>query len=206
MLNLRNILSCVYFALLVVAPLPPPASPGTDACGPFDHQGDAGFNTCFSSVVPGGPAPYGIVCGIESSVTTNLTKDVCGKAASEMCLDFSRGKLEPGEWHWTGDGITNLCRVGIFPPKGTAIAPIPNYRRCLNQIMQPMVLSCIDTKYNVATVNIRSLPDVATSFTGEPVNPGYPSYIVSPMALYYSSYPPATPNVWGSPTAGIWKE
>ncbi|KAL8771321.1 MAG: hypothetical protein Q9209_003226 [Squamulea sp. 1 TL-2023] len=199
MFSLKVIVSSLYFALVVVAPLPPPASRGTDACGPFNHQGDAGFNTCFASVVPGGPAPYGIVCGRDSSVERNLTTDNCGKAAKSMCSRMASGELSKGEWHWTGDHTNSLCRVGIFLSTDPAGAPQPNYRRCLNQIFQPMVFSCINDRYNVATVNIRQLPNVTLAYTGETVNSAYPAYIVSPMALYHSADPPATANVFGDP-------
>ncbi|KAL8734502.1 MAG: hypothetical protein Q9166_001402 [cf. Caloplaca sp. 2 TL-2023] len=203
MFLLKTFLPCLYFAFLVAAPLPPPASPNTDACGPFNHQNDAGFNTCFSSVKPGGPAPYGIVCGRDPAINSVITRDSCASSAKYMCSVMALGRLTPGEWHWTGDGEGAMCRVGVFLSTDVSAAPLPNYRRCLNQIYQPMVLSCITGTHNVGSVNIKQIPDAATGFPGETVNTGYPAWIVAPMALYYSSYPMATPNVFGTPSEGF---
>lgn len=198
-----SLLCCFYFAILVVAPLPPPASPGTDACGPFDHTGDAGFSTCTTSVVPGGPAPYGIICGRDSNITIPIKIDKCGAPAASMCANLIQGKLSVGEWHWSPDNFNLQCRVGMYLSAEPSSAPLPNYKRCLDQIYQPMIMSCINARYNVATVNIRALPDYTTNFTGLAVNPGYPSFIVSPMALYASTFPVATPGIFGSPNCGV---
>ncbi|KAL8751583.1 MAG: hypothetical protein Q9199_006318 [Rusavskia elegans] len=202
MFSLQTVLSCLYFALFVVAPLPPPASPGTDPCGPFNHQGDAAFNTCFSSIAPGA-GPYGIVCGSDTAVTRTITLDQCAKSAAEMCMRVALGTLTTGEWHWTGDLHGSPCRVGVYLSTDIAGAPVPNYRRCLNQIYQPLVLSCIKPPYNVGTVNLKQLPNVTNIFQGETFNPAYPAYVVSPMALYHSVDPPATANVFGNPATGF---
>ena len=93
--------------------------------------------------------------------------------------------------------------MGVYLSPEPGAAPLPNYRRCLNQIFQPMVVSCINNRFNVATVNIRALPNSTTMDSGQAVNPGYPSFIVSPMALYASTYPVATPLVYGSPVDGV---
>ncbi|KAL8824607.1 MAG: hypothetical protein Q9170_008103, partial [Blastenia crenularia] len=199
----ESLLCCFYLAILAVAPLPPPASPGTDACGPFDHTGDAGFSTCTSSVVPGGPSPYGIVCGKDSSVTVSIKIDSCAKRAQDMCYKLADGKLNAGEWHWSYDLDRPSCRMGVYLSPEAGAAPLPNYRRCLNQIYQPMVMSCVNAKYNVATVNIKALPDYTANNPGLTVNPGYHAFIVSPMALYYSTNPLATPGVFGSPVDGV---
>ncbi|KAL8721798.1 MAG: hypothetical protein Q9225_001598 [Loekoesia sp. 1 TL-2023] len=198
-----SLLCCFYFAILVVAPLPPPASPGTDACGPFDHTGDAGFSTCTTSVVPGGPAPYGIVCGRDSNITIPIKIDRCGGVAANMCAMLIQGKLSAGEWHWTADNLRAPCRAGIYLSAEPSSAPLPNYKRCLDQIYQPMIMSCVNARYNVATVNIRQLPDYTTNFAGQAVNPRYPSFIISPMALYNSTSPVATPGVFGDPACGV---
>lgn len=205
MFGLPAVLSCLYFALVVVAPLPPPASPGTDACGPFNHQGDAGFDTCFASVVPGA-GPYGIVCGTDSAVTQGITLDSCATTAKAMCTLLVTNQLTTGEWHWSGDDYNGPpCRVGIYLSTDIAGAPVPNYRRCLNQIFQPLVLSCIKPPYNVGTVNLRQLPNVTNVFAGETINPAYPAYVVSPTALYHSINPPATANCFGNPAYGFSK-
>ncbi|KAL8654016.1 MAG: hypothetical protein Q9226_003603 [Calogaya cf. arnoldii] len=204
MFSLKTVICCLNFALLAVAPLPPPAPPGIDPCGPFNHQGDAGFNTCFSAVVPGGPAAYGIVCGTDDAVTVRITVDKCASAAAGMCRQMATGALSTGEWHWTEDYNGPQCRVGVFLPTDIAGAPVPNYRRCLNQIFQPLILSCMNNPpFNVGTVNILQLPNVTIPFAGETVNPSYPAYVVSPMALYHSVDPPATANVFGDPASGF---
>ncbi|KAL9601857.1 MAG: hypothetical protein Q9219_002209 [cf. Caloplaca sp. 3 TL-2023] len=198
-----SIFCSFYFAVLVVAPLPPPASPGTDACGPFDHTGDATVSTCSSAVTSGGPAPYGTVCGIDSNITIPTRISWCAGTAQSLCYMLGDGQLTPGEWHWTADGLQAPCRAGIYLSNQPGAAPRPNYRRCLNQIFQRMIYGCIDGTHNVATVNIRELPNVARDNPGRAVNAGYHSYILSPMALWPSQYPPATANVYGDPRKGV---
>ncbi|KAL8674357.1 MAG: hypothetical protein Q9168_001217 [Polycauliona sp. 1 TL-2023] len=203
MFSLPTILSCLYFALAVVALMPPPPSPGTDPCGPWNHDGDAGTNTCFSAVQPGGPLPYGIVCGADSTVVQSITVDACATSAQKMCNMVAAGGMTTEEWHWTGDTGGPTCRVGVWLSGAETRAPVPNYRRCLNQIMQPLILSCVKRPYNVGTVNIRTLPNTTNVFTGEVVNVGYTAFVVSPTALYHSVDPPATANVFGDPAAGF---
>ncbi|KAI4200626.1 MAG: hypothetical protein LQ350_003766 [Teloschistes chrysophthalmus] len=203
MLSPYFVLPWCLLNVLVTALVPPPAAPGTDACGPFEHQNDAGFSTCTSAVVPGGPAPYGIVCGHDDSITVQVRQNTCARSAKYMCYWLVTGSLNAGEWHWTADDDLTDCRAGIFLSAQLGAAPKPNYRRCLNQIFQPLVMSCVTSKYNVGTVNIRALPDYTKNDTGQTVNAGYHAYIISPMALYYSKIPFATPGVFGSPSAGV---
>ncbi|KAL8710515.1 MAG: hypothetical protein Q9220_004948 [cf. Caloplaca sp. 1 TL-2023] len=203
-MTLIPFLPAFFLASLAIAQLlPPPASPGTDACGPFNHDGDAGFSTCTASVIPGGPAPYGIVCGRDSSIAISIKMDDCAKACQSICLLLVSNQLSFGEWHWSADNLRTGCRAGIFLSNEQSRAPLPNYRRCLNQIYQPLVMSCVNSKYNIGTVNIRQPPDANSNFTGTVVNPAYPAFIVSPMALYYSSFPFAQPGVFGDPTGGV---
>lgn len=197
----KSLLYFLHLASLVVAPLPPPASPGTDACGPFDHAGDAGFSTCMASVVPGGSAPYGIVCGKDSSITIPIKSKSCATSAQLMCYTLAEGMLAAGEWHWTSDTAQTACRVGMFLSAAVGAAPLPDFKRCLNQIYQPMVFSCVNNKYNIATVNIKRLPDYTQNFTGQMVNAGYHAFVVSPTALFYDQG--VTPGVFGSPVSGI---
>ncbi|KAI4258821.1 MAG: hypothetical protein LQ352_001032 [Teloschistes flavicans] len=203
MFSLNFLLPLYLLTVLVTALVPPPAAPGTDACGPFEHQNDAGFSTCTSAVVPGGPAPYGIVCGHDDSITVQIRQNTCARSAKYMCYWLVTHALNAGEWHWTADDDLTDCRVGVYLSALPGAAPQPNYRRCLNQIFQPLVMSCVNSKYNVGTVNIKALPDYTKNDTGQTVNPGYHAYIISPMALYYSTIPFATPGVFGSPSAGV---
>ncbi|KAL9030411.1 MAG: hypothetical protein Q9196_001468 [Gyalolechia fulgens] len=207
MFFLGSLLCCFYFALLAVAPLPPPAAPGTDACGPFDHTGDAGFNTCSASVVAvGDPAPYGIICGRDSSMKISAKIRYCIDSAQDLCRRLVLKEFAAGEWHWTGDNMRPPCRVGIYLPATPGSAPIPNYNRCLNKIFQPMIMGCIYRGgFQVATVNLAALPNTSPGqeSSGKAVNAGYPSYVVSPKALWYSNHPVATPNVYGSPIDGV---
>ncbi|KAI4236032.1 MAG: hypothetical protein L6R40_006278 [Gallowayella cf. fulva] len=205
MFALSALLSALCFAFLVPALVPPPAPPGTDACGPFNHFNDAGFNTCQSAVTPGGPAPYGITCATDSAISnkTIIKWEACAMAAKGMCFSMVQGRFTPGEWHWTSDQGGPECRVGLYIHTDPSGAPQPNYRRCLNQIYQPMVRSCMvpGSRYNVGTVNIARVPDATIGDPGARVNDAYNAYIVSPMALYPSSQPPATANVWGDPNS-----
>ncbi|KAI4126102.1 MAG: hypothetical protein LQ338_003938 [Usnochroma carphineum] len=203
MFVLQTLFYCLHLAFLVIAQLPPPASPGTDACGPFDHTRDAGFSTCTASVVPGGPSPYGISCGRDSSITVPIKTGSCATSAMRMCYTLATTGFDAGEWHWTGDMAGSPCRVGLFLSAAESAAPIPNYRRCLNQIFQPMVFSCVTHQHNVATVNIKQLPDYTRNFSGATVNPGYHAFAVAPTALFYSNDPLATPGYFGSPLYGV---
>ncbi|KAI4182029.1 MAG: hypothetical protein L6R41_006259 [Letrouitia leprolyta] len=205
MFFLALLLYAVSFTLLTSALVPPPAAPGTDACGPFDHTGDAGFSTCKTPVAgSSGPAPYGIICGRDPSIKPRTKIEWCANSAVTMCGLLVTGKLNAGEWHWTPDNARSACRVGIFLPSGPGADPLPNYTRCLNQIFQPMIIGCIyQGPYKVATVNLAALPDVSKNFSGRAVNAGYPSYVVSPKALYPSNYPAATANVYGDPVSGV---
>lgn len=203
MFVLKTLFYCLHLASLVVAPLPPPPSPGTDPCGPFDHTNDAGFSTCTASVIPGGPSPYGIVCGKDSDITLAVKTGRCAISAQGMCIALAKGELSAGEWHWTGDASATPCRVGVFLAAGDSVAPLPSYKRCLNQIFQPLVFSCLNSRYNIGTVNLKQLPDYTKNFSGLAVNPGYHSYVMAPTALFYSTFPEATPGVFGSPLYGI---
>ncbi|KAI4175438.1 MAG: hypothetical protein LQ343_001637 [Gyalolechia ehrenbergii] len=202
---LGSLLCCFYFALVAVALGPPPAAPGTDACGPFDHTGDAGFNTCSTQVVASGePEPYGIICGRDSSMKIPTKIKYCMESAQDMCRWLAQNRLVAGEWHWTGDNMMSPCRVGIYLPAGPGSAPSPNYNRCLNSIYQPMIMGCIyQGAFKVATVNLAALPDISKGSSGKAVNAGYPSYAVSPKAMWYSKVPVATPNVYGDPNGGV---
>ncbi|KAL8908214.1 MAG: hypothetical protein Q9207_000935 [Kuettlingeria erythrocarpa] len=203
MLTVVSLLCWLYLSSLTVALLPPPPSPGTDPCGPFNHIGDAGFNTCMSPVVtggPDGPAPYKIVCGLDSGIEITIKTGYCAGSARNMCMDLVLGRLAPGQWHWTTDSSASPCRVGMFISSLDSAAPIPNFRRCLNQIYQPLVFSCVTSRHNIGTVNIQSLPDYTTNDTGMMVNPGYHAYIVSPVALFYDVG--VTPGAWGDPRRG----
>ncbi|KAL8761888.1 MAG: hypothetical protein Q9184_002052 [Pyrenodesmia sp. 2 TL-2023] len=200
MFGLETLLCWLCLSSLTVALVPPPPAPGTDPCGPFDHIGDAGFSTCMSPVVPPGPAPYGIVCGYDSGVTIQIKQAYCAGSATNMCMDLVMGRITPGQWHWTKDRSQSPCRVGMFISSLASAAPLPNFRRCLNQIYQPLVRSCVTRRHNIGTVNIASLPDYTTNNTGVMVNPGYHAYIVSPVALFYAQE--VTPGVWGDPERG----
>lgn len=180
--------------------LPPPAAPGTDACGPFDHRGDAGFSTCDTSVVPGGPKAYGIVCGSDNSIPIQTKTTPCARAAQGMCTRLVEGDLKTGGWEWSKDSPRATCRIGIFISNIMGAAPVPNYKRCLNQIFAPMIQGCFRGGFNIATVNLAELPDFTTNFSGRAVNEGYHAYVVSPRALFYSTDDPnVTPGVFGDP-------
>ncbi|KAL8964754.1 MAG: hypothetical protein Q9183_004236, partial [Haloplaca sp. 2 TL-2023] len=209
---LLNILfSCFLYGWAIFAQLdgstdgvPPPAAPGTDACGPFDHRGDAGFTTCTAQLKPnpgqGAPIlPYTYICGRERNITVAISRSTCARSASFMCRLLAEGTLAAGQWHFTSDYDQTDCRVGMWLPSAPSRAPLPNFNRCLNQIFQPMILNCVNERVNIGLVNLNSLPDYTRNYTGEAINAGYPSYVVTPMALYYSAIPPATPGVFGLP-------
>ncbi|KAL8863974.1 MAG: hypothetical protein Q9174_007499 [Haloplaca sp. 1 TL-2023] len=209
MFLLKPFLSCFLYSWVIFAQtegVPPPAAPGTDACGPFDHRGDAGFTTCTAPLVPnpgrGAPIlPYTYVCGREKNVTVAILSSTCARSASFMCRLLATGQLAAGEWHFTSDYDQTDCRVGMWLPNIAGRAPLPDFNRCLNQIFQPMITNCVNDEVNFALVNLNQLPDYTRNFTGEAINAGYPSYVVGPMALYYSTVPPATPAVFGLPSA-----
>ncbi|KAL8649390.1 MAG: hypothetical protein Q9210_004435, partial [Variospora velana] len=196
----RNLpLLCLNLFSVAIAQLPPLPAPGTDACGPFDHRGDAGYSTCMASVTGDGPRPYGIVCGTDATITVPLKTGPCRAAGQAMCIRLVTGDLKAGGWHWSPDNSASPCRIGIFLSGMDGAAPVPNYKRCLNQIYGTMIRTCFQLG-NVATVNLRRLPDYTTNFSGETVNAGYHAYVVSPKALFYDMEGSAvTPDVFGSP-------
>ena len=60
-------------------------------------------------------------------------------------------------------------------------APLPQWLQCRNDIYKLMAMTCFefrDRAFNVAAVNLVTLPSVET--TGSQVDVGYASYIIVP--------------------------
>ncbi|KAI4284949.1 MAG: hypothetical protein L6R35_004760 [Caloplaca aegaea] len=201
----RNLLLlCLHLFSVAIAQLPPPPASDTDPCGPFDHQGDAGVSTCMSSVSAGGPKPYGVLCGNDTTITIPLKTPPCRIVAQALCFQLATGKLKAGGWHWTPDNVRSPCRAGMLISGADGAAPLPNYERCLNQIYWRMIYSCFTVGSNVGTVNIQGIANYRTNFSGEAVNPGYHAYVISPKAWFYNMEGSAvTPGVFGSPVTGV---
>ena len=73
------------------------------------------------------------------------------------------------------------CTAGIWINPSPAAQPSATYTRCRGDIYLLMESACFqfeDGRYNVAAVNLQTLPDENT--TGTQVDSRYPSYIIVP--------------------------
>ncbi|CAF9939797.1 hypothetical protein IMSHALPRED_001638 [Imshaugia aleurites] len=74
------------------------------------------------------------------------------------------------------------CTVGIWFNPVPAAQPPTVWHTCEESIYQPMTSTCFasgDGPFNVAAVNLHTLPAVGTN--GSQVDSGYPSYIIVPQ-------------------------
>ena len=150
-----------------------PQITGPDACGPKIPDPRV-TDSCDSFVQQvNSPNPYGVQClsdGTKNQV--NLTQ--CESIIPVLC---SNEFQHAGEWVWaTLDG----CSLGSFlPPESyTGAAQWPPQLNCEELIYGAMAEACFDgsSQYNVAAVNLQSLPNANS--LGAAVNVGYPSYLI----------------------------
>lgn len=154
----------------------------TDACGPAipDPSVPDSCDTPVSEVTS--PAAYGVQC-LNDTTSPNLAINIssCAVLIPELCANQWQ---RPGEWVWlTASG----CSLGSFLPPATFTghAPWPSQAQCEELIYASMIESCeySGVGYNIAAVNLRVLPDNTGGGSGESVNVGYGSYLVSAVQL-----------------------
>ena len=149
---------------------------GPDACGPKIPDPRV-TDSCDSYVEQvDSPAPYGVQC-LNDGSGQELNVTSCEELIPIMC---SNEFQHAGEWVWaTNDG----CSLGSFlPPESYAgAAQWPPQSNCEVLIYGAMLEACADgsNKYNVAAVNLQTLPNEAANGHGSAVNVGYPSYLIA---------------------------
>lgn len=183
------------------APLPKQ----TDPCGPAVQDGTE-FDTC--TIDPDGsnntngspfvyyttdPAYYGVQClpmpkqanpGGFANAPARQTPVLNTKNCDyeKFCTQIHQKDYARGIWHWNTDGGEG-CALGVWLPAGAGAAETPDITRCRDGIYGTMDLYCVDggNQSQIAAVNLVKLPGGGA--TGQQVNAGYPSYIISPEVL-----------------------
>lgn len=151
--------------------------PVVDACGPKIPDPSVP-DSCDTPVEESDqPAAWGVQCLNDTQTSTPINITSCATLIPELC---SNQWQVPGQWLWlTRDG----CSIGSFLPGPDLVghAPWPSAAQCEQLIYASMVDSCdwSGLPYNVAAVNIKVMPDDGLGSSGQAVNVGYGSYIVS---------------------------
>ena len=155
---------------------PAPVQTGPDACGPKVPD-PLVTDSCDSPVeAVNSPHPYGVQCLSDGS-NQSLNVTSCSQLIPIMCTNEFQ---HAGEWVWaTQEG----CSLGSFlPPESlTGAASWPPQLNCEELIYGAMLSACTGagSQYNVAAVNLKTLPDNTEKGTGAAVNVGYPSYLIA---------------------------
>ena len=163
-----------YSAIATGTDAAAPQVTGPDACGP--KTPDPSVPDSCDTYVPQvqAPAAYGVQC-LHNAGQPALNLTTCANLIPIMCTQEWQ---HPGEWVWaTADG----CSFGSFLPNDPNAAQPPQEAACEVLIYGAMLETCGGTdnsQYNIAAVNLVQLPD--NSGTGQQVNSGYPSYLITP--------------------------
>ena len=151
----------------------------TDSCDSFVEQVDA-------------PAPYGVQC-LNDGTSQQLNISSCSELIPVMCTNEFQ---HAGEWVWASQ---SGCSLGSYLPSETYVgaAQWPSQLNCEELIYGAMVSACTGSgsQYNVAAVNLNTLPNNKPGGTGSAVNVGYPSYLIA------ASQPRLIGDVAGSSSA-----
>ena len=174
--------------------------PNGDPCGPSVQDNPNYPNTCnLTPILADSPNPYSINCthtmDIEKYPTQGVMWDNCAASIKSICTKMEDSRTVTGMW--IASMLANNCALKFYLPPFDGSAPRPSGQRCVN-IFTAMVASCRSTTVpsNYASVNMRALPTFDPSYwddgkfdqelkwvgenaTGEAVNVGYPSYVVS---------------------------
>ncbi len=153
-----------------------PAATGPDACGPKVPDSSV-TDTCNSFVEQvNSPHAYGVQC-LNDGTKPQLNFTSCEELIPIMC---SNEFQHAGQWVWASH---EGCSLGSFlPPESlTGAAQWPPQANCEELIYGAMLLSCAygSNKYNVAAVNLQTLPNNTPNGKGAAVNAGYPSYLIA---------------------------
>lgn len=125
------------------------------------------------------PAAYGVQCLNDTQSSTPLNITTCATLIVELC---SNQWQSPGQWIWL---VGNGCTIGSFMTPFDGAAPWPTQDQCEQLIYAAAVDSCQESgePYNIAAVNLKTLPDNTPGGSGAAVNVGYGSYVVANRQL-----------------------
>lgn len=155
-----------------------------DPCGPQGNQTDfeSTLNTCgqINTTYTHAPSIYGVQClNVNPSWNQSIRTTSCVSNIDEMCDLISESKANVSQWTWSSGGPN--CTMGIWFNPSPAAQPSLTWSHCYNDIYGLMLTTCFPSdggQFNVAAVNVKSLPAVGTS--GSQVDSGYPSYVIVP--------------------------
>ncbi|KAF6231228.1 hypothetical protein HO173_010560 [Letharia columbiana] len=155
-----------------------------DPCGPQGNQTDfeSTLNTCgqINTTYTDAPSIYGVQClNTNPSWNQSINTTSCASNINDICAAIVSSQVTASQWTWSSGGPN--CTVGIWFNPRPAASPLLQRKNCRTDIYQLMQSTCFPSQgrqFNVAAVNLRTLPDVRTN--GSQVDPGYPSYIIVP--------------------------
>ena len=199
---------CLLLSLLTATtfatPDPVPAPVNGDPCGPTIQDTPDYPNTC--AVAPAlveSPQPYGINCTTLGTITNSAQEVVwenCSASLQSICTKALDPRTRKGHWIWST--LAPGCVLGFYLPPYQGSALLQNYTRC-TEIFTAMSDTCstVVPTSNLGGVNLREYPGNPPSspgtknkpagwnyYTGEAVNVGYPSYMLT-------NFLPVSPNV-----------
>ena len=190
---------CLLLSLLTptafATPDPVPAPVNGDPCGPAVQDTPNYPNTCASApLLYESPNQYGINCtaDLSSSQSQNgIAYENCSASLQSICGKALDTRARRGYWIWSY--LSANCALGFFQPALQGSARLRNYTRC-TEIFTAISDSCssVVPASVVGSVNLRYFPGHPpdsfyqganpgswVDYTGEAVNAGYPSYIIS---------------------------
>ncbi len=161
-----------------------PQASGPDKCGPTIPDPRVP-DSCDSyvDISTGGAMPYNASC-LNDGTGAVLNTNSCEELIQVMC---SNEFQHAGEWVWaSNDG----CSLGSYLPlqnktdgTPTGAAMWPQQANCEVLIYGSMLSVCTGSgsnTYNTIAVNLPVLPNNTPQGTGQQVNAGYGSYLITP--------------------------
>lgn len=155
-----------------------------DPCGPQGNQTDfeSTINTCgqINTTYTDAPSIYGVQClNANPSSNQSINTAYCASNIANLCGTINDAKATVSQWNWSSGGPN--CTVGVWFNPLPAAQPSRTQSICELDIYQLMQSTCFPSQggpFNVAAVNLQTLPDLVTN--GSQVDSGYPSYIIVP--------------------------
>ena len=191
------LISFLLTPVAIAAPAPEPAPANGDPCGPVKQDNPNYPDTCsVAPVLVESPQPYGINCSSTSGLPVSWGN--CSASFHNACTKALDSRTRPGRWVWSA--LEEFCAIGFFLPPYQGAAQLLNNTRCL-EIFAAMTDTCSTSvpASNFASVNLKTLPGhppatengqgvydghvpFDSTFKGDAVNVGYPSYAINYMA------------------------
>ena len=195
---------CLLLSLLTpttfATPAPVPAPVNGDPCGPAIQDTPDYPNTCaIAPALVDSPQPYGINCtSSDIRSTQGPSWQNCSASLESICTKALDQRTRKGHWIWSN--LAERCALGFFLPPYQGAALLQNYTRW-TEIFTAISDTCsiVVPASIYGGVNLREYPGSPPPsspaakggnweyYTGEAVNVGYPSYIIS-------QYLPISPN------------